>query len=130
MEIIDKYGYLEDAMSYIEKSIINKKGWQNIVKKAGIDKEILENLSNKLKDFSETSFFTLLEGKLESIHSSIAGATAEIGGADLGIEVYRNKPFILLNLKWDIVIDDEKEDRVLMEVKIFSKNDIHIRIAR
>lgn len=129
MEIIDKYGYLEDVLNYIEKNIIKSRGWQKTAKKAKVKEELLKGLSGKLKYFSETSFFTLLQEKLEDRHSSIAGATAELCGADVGIEVVKNKAFVLINFKWDIVVDGEKEDKVLMDIKMFSKNDIRIKIV-
>lgn len=129
MEIIDKYGYLEDVLCYIEKNILNSRQLSKIAKKAKIKKELLDELSANLKGFSETSFFTMIQEKLEEKHSSATGASGEVRGADIGIETVKNKAFILINFKFDIVIDGEGEDKASIFVKIFSKNNIKLQIV-
>lgn len=126
MEIIDKNGYLESALEYIEKNIVSGKGLQKIAKKAGVSEGLLKNLSFSLKNFSEKQFFTALHEKIEESHSSLSGANAEISGADISVETQKNKAFVLMNITCDIVVDGEKEDRIEMDIKIFSKNNIRI----
>lgn len=124
MEIIDKYGYLESALEYIEKNIVSGKGLQKIAKKARINEGLLKNLSLSLKNFSEKQFFTALQEKIEESHSSISGADAEILSADISVETQKNKAYILMSVVCDIVIDGEQEDKIKMDIKIFSKNNI------
>ena len=57
MQIIDKYGYLESAIGYIEKGIASGRGLQKIAKKAGINEDLIKNLSVLLNGFSEKQFF-------------------------------------------------------------------------
>ena len=126
MEIIDKYGYLESALEYIEKNIVSGRGLQKIAKKAGIKEDLLKNLSLSLSGFSEKMFFTILQQEIEDRHSSVSGADVEISGADISLETQKNKAFILMSLICDIVVDGEKEDKIKMDIKIFSKIDIKI----
>lgn len=128
MQIIDKYGYLESALGYIEKSIASGRGLQRIAKTASINEDFVRDLSLSLKDFSEKQFFTVLQEKLESTHSSLSGAEVEIVVADVGIETYKKKAFVSINLVCDIMIDGEKEDRIDIDVKIFSRDNIQIGI--
>lgn len=126
MEIIDKYGYLEQALDYIEKNIVSGRGLQKIAKKARISEDLLKNLSSALSGFSEKIFVTILHQEIEDRHSSISGSEVEISGTDISIETQKNKAFILLDLVCDVVVDGEKEDKIKMGVKIFSKNNIQI----
>lgn len=126
MEIIDKYGYLEDVLNYIEKNIVMGCGLKRIAKKANLRLEDLLKFSNYIKDFSERELLTLLKEKLEDRHSSIAGADAEVTSVDMSIENKKKNIYILLNLKWDIAVDGEKEEEVLMNVEIF-KDKINIK---
>jgi len=126
MQIIDKCGYLESALDFIEKNIVSGKGLQKIVAKTGIKENSLRTLSLSLKNFSAKQFFTVLHEKIEDSHSSLSGADAEIAGADISIETQRKKAFILMSVICDIVIDGEREDRVEMDIKIFSKNNIQV----
>ena len=126
MEIIDKYGYLESALAYIEKNIVSGRGLQKIAKKARVSEDLLNNLSLSLGSFSEKQFFTILLAEIEERHSSLSGADAEIAGANISIEIEKKKPFVLMSLVCDIVADGEREDRIKMDVKIFSKNNIQI----
>lgn len=128
MQIIDKYGYLESALGYIEKGIASGRGLQRIAKKASINEDFVRDLSLSLEDFSEKQFFTVLQEKLESTHSSLSGAEVEIVVADVGIEMYKKKAFVSINLVCDIMIDGEKEDKIDIDVKIFSRNNIQIGI--
>lgn len=126
MEIIDKYGYLESALEYIEKNIVSGRGLQKTAKKARISEDLIKNLSLSLRGFSEKIFVTILHQEIEDRHSSISGADVEISGADISIEATKNRAFILMDLICDIVIDGEKEDKLKVGVKIFSKNEIKI----
>ncbi|MCX6721113.1 MAG: hypothetical protein NT026_00705 [Candidatus Staskawiczbacteria bacterium] len=126
MQILDKYGYLESALDYIEKQIISGKGLQKIAKKTGVSEDLLKNLSLALKGFSQKQFFAALQEEIESRHSSVSGADVEIVTADISIETPKKSVFILLDLIFHIVIDGEKEDKIEMEIKIFSKNNIQI----
>ena len=56
MEIIDKYGYLEAALDYIEKNIVSGRGLQKLAKKAGVNEDLVKNLSSALSGFSEKMF--------------------------------------------------------------------------
>ncbi len=129
MQIVDKYGYLEDVLNYIEKNIICAKHFEKLSKKARLSEYLLKKLSKDLQGFSEKYFLTSLQDKLEERHSSLAGAEAEVFLADVGIEVEKSKAFVLICLNWDVVIDEEKEDKITTIVKIFSKNNIQIKIA-
>jgi len=129
MQIVDKYGYLEDVLNYIEKNIIESKHFEKLAKKARVGEGLLKKLSKELRGFSEKYFLTALQEKLEERHSSLSGAEAEIFLADVGIDVEKNKAFILIYLNWDIVIDGEKEDKIVTTIKIYSKNNIQIRIT-
>ena len=126
MEIIDKYGYLDSALDYIERRIASGRGLQKTAKKARINEDLLKNLSLLLKDFSEKQFFSIFQEEIEQRHSSVSGANVEISGADISIETQKGKAFVLMNLTCDIVIDGEQEDKIKMDVKIFSKNNIQI----
>ena len=126
MEILDKNGYLESALRYIEKNIISGRGLQKIANKARVDEVLLKNLSLSLKNLSEKRLFIALHEKIEDSHSSLSGADAEISGADISIEVDKKKAFILMSVVCDIVIDGEREDRFDLDIKIFSKNNIQI----
>ena len=126
MEIIDKYGYLESALEYIEKNIVSGRGLQKIAKKARIKEDLLKSLSSSLNGFSEKMFFVILKQEIEDRHSSVSGADVEISGADISLETQKNKAFISMSLTCDIVIDGEKEDKIKMDIKIFSKIDIKI----
>ena len=126
MEIIDKYGYLESALEYIEKNIVSGRGLQKIAKKARISDDEIKNLSSSLSGFSEKIFVTILHQEIEDRHSSMSGADVEISGADISIESNKKHIYILLSLVCDIVIDGEKEDKLKMDIKIFSKNNIQI----
>jgi len=130
MEIVDRYGYLEDALGYIEKNIIANHNIQKLAKKAGVDEFLLKNLQKGLQHFSEKLFFTTLQEELEDRHSSLLGATAELVFADVKIEVEKNKAFVLACLNWDITIDSEKEDKMTTLVKIFSDKNIQIKIVQ
>ena len=135
MQIIDKYGYLDNALDYIEKYVASGRGLQKIAKKARINEDLLKNLFLELKDFSEKQFFMVLQEKIEDRHSSTPGAAAEISGADISIETQQGqqgrahqapRAFILMNLICDIVVDGNQEDRIKIGIKIFSKNNIQI----
>ena len=126
MEIIDKYGYLESALEYIEKNIVSGRGLQKIVKKARIKEDLLKSLSSSLNGFSEKMFFVILKQEIEDRHSSVSGADVEISGADISLETHKNKAFVSMSLICDIVVDGEKEDKIKMDIKIFSKIDIKI----
>jgi hypothetical protein len=126
MEIIDKYGYLESALDYIEENIVSGRGLQKIAKKSGISDDKIKNLSAFLRGFSERIFTTILHQEIEDRYSSVSGADVEISGTDISIEIKKNVAFILMKLLCDIVIDGEKEDKIKIDVKIFSKNNIQI----
>lgn len=126
MQILDKYGYLESALGYIEKQIISGKGLQKIAKKTGINEDLLKNLSLALKGFSEKQVLTSIAEKLEEGHSSLSGAIGEIDGTDLSVELQGNKAFVLLTVVCDIVSNDETEDKIKLEIQIISKNNIKI----
>lgn len=126
MEIIDKYGYLESALDYIEKNIASGRGLQKIAKKASIDQDLLNNLSLSLRDFSEKYFFTSLREKIERAHSFISGADVDISAADISIEKNNGRPFVLMTLVCYVVVDGEQEDKIKMNIEIFSKKDIKI----
>ncbi len=126
MQLIDKYGYLEGALGYIDKYLVSGRGLQKIAKKARINEDLVKSLSSALEDFSEKQFLTSLQEKIESRHSSMPGADAEISQADISIEFEKEKAFILMNLVCNIVIDNESEDKIKLEVKIFSRNNTKI----
>ena len=126
MEIIDKYGYLESALEYIDKNIVSGRGLQKIAKKADIQEDLIKNLSLALAGFSEKTFVTILHQEIEDRHSSISGAEVEISGADISLDTQKSKAFILLKLVCDIVIDGENEDKIKIDTRIFSKNNIQI----
>jgi hypothetical protein len=126
MEIIDKNGYLRSALRYIEKNIVSGKNLQKIAEKAGVNETLVKDLSLALKNFSEKHFFTVLHEKIEESHSSLSGAEAEISAVDISLEKQKNKAFILMNLVCDIVANGEREDKIKMNIKIFSKNNIII----
>lgn len=126
MEIIDKYGYLEDVIGYIEKNIISCRNFQKLAKKSGVNEILLKKLSTELQKFSEKYFFTCLEEELEKRHSSLSGADAEISGADMSVETEKGRAFVLMILSSNIVIDGEAEDKIKIKIKIFSKNNIII----
>ena len=126
MEIIDKYGYLEDALEYIEKNLVSGRGLRQIAKKTGISDDKINNLSSALRGFSEKMFFTILKQEIEDRHSSIDGADAEISGVDISIVAKKNNAFVLMKLVCDIVADGEKEDKIKMDVRLFSKIDVRI----
>lgn len=120
MDLIDKKGYLKSALRYIEKDIASDRNLKKLAEKAGINEVLIKNLSVSLKKFSEKYFFTVLQEKIEEKHSSLSGAEAEISGVDISLEKHKNKAFVLMNLILDIVSDDEKEDRIELNIKIFS----------
>ena len=126
MQIIDKSGYLESALDYIEKNLASGKGLAKIAAKTGIKENSIRTLSLKLRNFSENQFFTQLQEKIEANHSSLGGAEVEISGADISVEMQKGKYFVYMNLNLDIVIEGEIEDRMALNVKIFSKNNILI----
>jgi len=128
MQIIDKYGYLEDVLDFVEKKIIYGKSLQKLAEKAKVDVRLIESLSKQLKGFSEKYFLTTLAEELENRHSSLSGAVAEISAADAGIEVDRNKVFVSLALNCDIVVGEEREDKAKVHIKIFSKSNMQIHI--
>lgn len=130
MEIVDKYGYLEEAVGYMEKNIISSKGWPVVLRKIKIQKELLVALSAGIQKFSENAFFALLEEKLEKRRSSITGAEAEVFGVDLKIDTEKNKAFILLTLNFKIVQKGETEDKITMAVKIYSKENIKVNFIK
>ena len=126
MEIIDKYGYLEGALEYIEKNLISGRGLHEVAEKTGIKEDLLKSLSLSLDGFSEKMFLTILQQEIEDRHSSISGADVEISGVDISLETQKNRAFILMKLVSDIVVDGEKEDKIKMDIKIFSKIDVRI----
>ena len=126
MEIVDKYGFLEEAIGYIEKNIIASKGWPIVLRKLKLPKEMLAELSSALQKLSENAFFVLLEEKLEARHSSLTGAEAIVYGVDLTVDNDKKKAFILLTLNFKIVQNEETEDKVTMVIKIYSKENIKI----
>ncbi len=128
MEIIDKYGYLESALGYIEKNIIAGRNFQKLAKKSGVGESLLRKLSQELRGFSEKHFLTSLQEKLEERHSSLGGVDAELTFADIGIEVRNNKALVLIYFKWALAIDGESEDKAKMSVEILSKNKFKIEI--
>jgi hypothetical protein len=130
MKLVDKYGYLEETLNYIETHIINQKGWTRICSKLKIKKEALEDLAKRLKNFSENYLFKVIEEKLEKRHSSIAGDQAELYSTDLTIEMAGKKAFIQIIFKWKIVEDEEEEDRVTTNIKIIAKDNIVIKITK
>lgn len=130
MELVDKYGYLEETLNYIETHILNPKAWGKICSKLKLKKEVLEDLSKKLKNFSEKYLFEVLEQKLEKRHSSIAGDEAELYATDLTILMEKKKAYVQIIFKWRIVEDEEEEDRITTSVKIFSKDNIKVVITK
>ena len=98
MEIIDKYGYLEDVIGYIEKNIISSRTFKKLAEKSGVNEILLKKLSADLQKFSAKYFFTCLEEELEKNHSSLSGADAEISGADISIETRKGRVFISMIL--------------------------------
>ena len=126
MEIIDKYGYLESALGYIEKNIVSGRGLQSLAKKARVSEDLLKNLSLSLNNFSQKMFFTILHQEIEDRHSSIDGVDAEISLVDISIDTQKKKAFVSMKLVCDIVVDGEKEDKLKMDIKIFAKNNIQI----
>ena len=126
MEIIDKYGYLESALEYIEKNIVSGRGLHKIAEKTGINEDLLKNLSLSLSGFSEKMFATILQQEIEDRHSSISGADVEISGVDISVETQKKKAFVLMKLICDMVIDGEKDDKIKIDIKIFSKINIQI----
>lgn len=130
MKLVDKYGYLEETLNYIEKNILNQKGWGKICSKLNIKKEVLEDLAKRLKNFSENYLFKVIEEKLEKRHSSITGDQAELYATDLTIEMAGKKAFIQIIFKWRIVEDEEEEDKVTTNIKITSKDKIIIKITK
>ena len=128
MQIIDKYGYLDNALDYIEKNIVSGRGLQKIAKKTRINEGLLKNLCLSLSGFSEKNLVTSLQEKLESRHSSLTGALAEVLEADISVEAQGKNVFIFLSIIFDITVDGESEDRVKIEAKIFSKNNIEVNI--
>lgn len=129
MEIVDKYGYLEEAIGYLEKNIISDSGWPKVLRKIKISKEMLASLSLGIKKISENSLFTLLEDKLEERHSSITGAQAEVYGVDLTIDSDKKKAFVVLTLNFKIVQAEETEDKTTMVVRIYSKENIKVNFV-
>ena len=127
MQIIDKYGYLESALDYIERNIVSGRGLQKIAKKTGIKEDFLKSLSLSLKGLSEGKFFTLVSESLEDKHSSLSGSVAEVSSVDISIEEGDKKNiYVLLVVSFDIADDGESGDSVNMDIKIFSKNNIKI----
>ena len=126
MQIMDKYGYLESALDYIEKNVVSGRGLQKIAKKTRINKGLLKNLSLSLKNFSEKQFFTLLQESLEEHHSSLSGAVAEVLATDISVEKDKKGVLVLLNINFDIIMGEEVEDKIALDVKIYSKNNIII----
>ena len=126
MEIIDKYGYLEDALIYIERNIINCRNFEKLAKKSGVSEAFFKKLLKGLQKFSEKYFFTCLQEELEKRHSSLSGALAEVSLADISIEAKKGKVFILMTLGFNIELDGETEDKTKMDVKIFSNKNITI----
>jgi len=126
MRIIDKHGYLKDALKYIERNIVACRTFQKLASKSGINEVVLRKLSSELQKFSEKYFFSCLEEELEERHSSLSGAGAEISGADISIDVHKDKAFVLISLRFNIVIDDETEDKTKIDIKIFSNKNIII----
>ena len=56
MEIIDKYGYLESALGYIEKNIVAGRNLQKLAEKSRVNMNLLKKLSAALLNFSERQF--------------------------------------------------------------------------
>jgi len=126
MEIIDKYGYLEQALEFIEKNIVSGRGLHKTAIKTRINEDLLKNLSSALSGFSEKTFVTILHQEIEDRHSSVLGADVEISGIDISLETQKNRAYILMKLVCDIVVDSEKDDKINLDIKIFSKNEIKI----
>lgn len=126
MEIIDKSGYLKSAVRYIENNIVSGKSLERISKKAGIKEVLIKNLCLSLKKFSEKQFFTAIHEALEQSHSSLSGAVAEVSSAELSVEARNQRAFIFLTLSFNIIADDEKQDRLDLDIKIFSEDKILI----
>lgn len=118
MEILDKYGYLESALGYVEKNIISGRNLKKLAQKAGVEESLLQKLSAGLKKFSEKQFFTNFKERIEEKHSSISGADVEISGVDISIESSKNKAFVSMEISCDIVVDDEIEEKIKIEMKI------------
>ncbi len=126
MQIIDKYGYLDGALDYIEKNIVSGRGLHKVANRARLKEDLVKNLSLRLKNFSEKQFLTLLQQKIEDRHNADLGANAEILSVDLSVESENKKLFIWMDLICNIVIDNEAEDKIKINIKIFSKNNIKI----
>ena len=126
MQIIDKYGYLKNALNYIERNIVSGRGLQKIAKKARINEALFKSLSLSLKDFSEKQFFVALYEGIEDSRSFTSGADVEISAVDISVEAEKDKAFILMNLICDIVADGEQKDKVKIDIRMFSKNNIQI----
>lgn len=118
MQIIDKNGYLDSALKYIEKGMLSGRGLQKTAKKTRIDEGLLKSLSLRLSDFSEKQFFTNLQEKIEYVHGFTPGAEVQISGADVSIENKKGKAIIAMNLICDIVIDGEQEDKIKINMQI------------
>ncbi|MCX6721938.1 MAG: hypothetical protein NTY04_01990 [Candidatus Staskawiczbacteria bacterium] len=124
MQIIDKYGYLDGAIDYIEKHIVSGRGLQKIAKKARINEDLLKNLSLLLKGFSEQKFISVLQGKIEERRIFKEESEIEISGVDVRLDQEKNNAFIYINITYDIADDGEQEDKAKIEIKIYSKNNI------
>ena len=79
-----------------------------------------------LKDFSEKQFFSALEEKIEDRRGYVPGTQIEISLVDISIEKEKGAAFILVNLICNIVVEGDQEDKIKLEIKIFSKNNIKI----
>lgn len=127
MKILDKYGYLEEVTVYIEKNIINSKGWPVVLRKIKINKELLAELSSNLKKFSRNKFLANLKYQLEKRYSLAAGADAQVYGVDLKIDIEKKKPYLLLTLNFKITQPGKEDAKPTTIIKIFSKDIIEIK---
>jgi len=126
VQIIDKYGYLDSALDYIERNIVSGKGLQKTARKSGVNEDLLSSLSLSLKNFSEKRLFSVLQEKIEDRRGILPGADIEISGANVSLDVQKNKAFILMDIFCEMVVDGQSEDKIKITIKIYSKNKIQI----
>jgi hypothetical protein len=126
MQIIDKNGYLDAALGYIERVIISGRGLRQIAQKTRINEDLLKSLSLSLVGLSENDVMSKIQEKLEERHGFLSGADAEVCSAYVDISLEKKLPYLLLRSAFEIMMDGQKDDTTEIEIKIFSRKNIQI----
>jgi hypothetical protein len=129
LEIKDPYGYFQKIFDEIERGIMGGSYWNQIKDDLDVNEETIKRLVERVRGYSKNEVCSLIRERLEEKYGINPEIIVEFVG--MGIEVWpRTKTdiYILLVLEWSVNTEREVGiDAPVMELEIFSKDDVRVR---